>query len=371
MPSVLRAPNAIRSASRSRPLRVGFLPLTDAAPLIAAQELGLFARHQVNVELQREVGWATIAHKIVCGELEAASTPAPLLWAAQLGLGTPRGDTRTALVLSRHGNAITLSRQLREAGVRDPVSLGDHLRTRRDRRVPTFGILSVFSSHHLLLRQWLARASLVPERDFRLVVVPPAQICRNLQNGTIDGFCAGEPWNSHAIQSGIGWSPTWSSATAPGHVAKVLMVRNDFALDYPGEHAGLIRALTAAAAWCDEPHHREALAAMLAAERYLKLPTATILPSLLGRFDAGGGRIEAVPNFHVFHRDDAGHPTFAQAEALHGALRAAGVIPAAADLRLARRVFCPDLHREILTPDAPVHASGLAADLPGAPGRPR
>src|SRR5690242_4538839 len=92
----------------SRRLRLGFLSLTDAAPLIVAQEFGFFARHDLRVELHREIGWATIREKIIYGELDAAQAPAPMLWSAQLGIGCPRGDVLTALVLNRNGNAITL-----------------------------------------------------------------------------------------------------------------------------------------------------------------------------------------------------------------------------------------------------------------------
>jgi ABC-type nitrate/sulfonate/bicarbonate transport system substrate-binding protein len=97
-------------APRPRPLRLGFLSLTDAAPFVAAQELGLFERHGIQVELRREIGWATIREKIIYGELEAAQAPAPMLWSAQLGLGCPPCEVLTALVLNLHGNAITLSR---------------------------------------------------------------------------------------------------------------------------------------------------------------------------------------------------------------------------------------------------------------------
>src|ERR1043165_9741404 len=104
------------------PLRIGFLSLTDAAPFIVAEELGLFARHNLIVELRREIGWATIREKIIYGELDAAQAPAPMLWSAQLGLGCPNCDVLTALVLNQNGNAITLSRGLWEAGVRDAAS---------------------------------------------------------------------------------------------------------------------------------------------------------------------------------------------------------------------------------------------------------
>src|SRR3954465_15214147 len=120
--------------SRTPPLRVGFLPLTDAAPFVAAQELGFFARQNLRVELRREIGWATIREKIIYGELDAAHAPAPMLWSAELGLGCPPCDVLTALVLNLHGNAITLSRELWTAGVRDAATLRDHARTHRSRQ---------------------------------------------------------------------------------------------------------------------------------------------------------------------------------------------------------------------------------------------
>src|SRR6185369_355841 len=111
------------SAPRPKPLRVGFLALTDAAPFVVAEELGLFAKHNIRVELRREIGWATIREKIIYDELDAAQAPAPMLWSAQLGLGCPPCDVLTALVLNLHGNALTLSRALWEAGARDAASL--------------------------------------------------------------------------------------------------------------------------------------------------------------------------------------------------------------------------------------------------------
>lgn len=333
---------------RSRPLRLGFLALTDAAPFIAAAELGLFAQHGLTVELRREIGWATIREKIIYGELDAAQAPAPMLWSAQLGLGCPPTDVLTALVLNQHGNALTLSRALWTAGVRDGTSLRDHARSRRRPTALTFGVVFHFSSHHLLLRDWLRAAGLDPDRDVRIVVVPPAQMFRNLVAGTIDGFCSGEPWNSVAVAEGAGWCPTWSAVQAPGHVEKVLMVTRRFADAHPATHATLVRALAEAAAWCDEPHHRERLADLLAGSRYLNLPRRVVAPPLLGQFDCGNGRVETAPDFHVFHRDDAGVPAVAKAAALQRSLIAAGLLPRAPDPQLPRRLFREDLHRDFV-----------------------
>lgn len=193
-------------------MRVGFL---DAGPFVAAQELGYFRRQGLRVELRREIGWATIREKIICGELEAAQAPAPMLWPAQFGLGCRPCDVLTAFVVNLHGNALTLSRALWNAGVRDAASLRECAQARLPRAILTFGAVFPFSSHHLLLREWLRSAGLDPDRDVRIVVVPPAQMFRNLVAGTIDGFCAGEPWNSVAVREGRVGAPRGARPSSP------------------------------------------------------------------------------------------------------------------------------------------------------------
>ncbi|MEO5958529.1 MAG: CmpA/NrtA family ABC transporter substrate-binding protein [Opitutaceae bacterium] len=347
---MVRLSKTAAAAHPNTTLRVGFLALTDAAPFVVAEERGFFRHRGLRVELRREIGWATIREKIIYGELEAAHAPAPMLWSAQLGLGCPPCDVLTAFVLNLHGNAITLSRALWDSGVRDAASLRTFARDRRERQPLTFGVVFSLSSHHLLLRDWLRSASLEPERDVRIVVVPPAQMFRNLAAGTIDGYCVGEPWNSFAVREGLGWCPTWSAAQQPGHVEKVLMVTRSFAEARAAEHSLLVAALAQAAAWCDEPQNREHLAELLADARYLNLPVRVVAPALLGKFDCGNGRIENVPDFHVFHRGEANVPTAAKAAALQAALGAADLLPpaAASDPELPRRLFREDLHRDAL-----------------------
>ena len=343
-------PSPLASAPQSRPLRIGFLALTDAAPFAVAAQQDLFARHGLRVELRREIGWATIREKIIYGELDAAHAPAPMLWSTQLGLGCPPTAVLTALVLNLHGNALTLSRALWDAGVRDAASLRTHVLDRPARQPLTFGIVFHHSSHHLLLRDWLLAAGINPERDVRIVIVPPAQMFRNLVAGTLDGYCAGEPWNTLAVREGAGWCPTWSAAQSPGHVEKVLLVTQRFAEKNAATHAALVAALAAACAWCDEPHHREPLATLLSDARYLNVSARIIAPALLGRFDCGHGRVEPTPDFHVFARGGANVPTAAKAAALQAELVAAGLLSASTlSPDLPRRLFREDLHRAALT----------------------
>lgn len=357
------APAVVRAA---RPLRVGFISLTDAAPIIVAEELGYFARCGLRVELHREIGWATVREKIIYGELEASHAPAAMLWSTQLGIGCPACEVLTAFVLNLNGNAITLSTALWAAGARDAASLRTYARERRARQPLTFGVVFPYSSQHLQLREWLKTAQLEPDRDVRIVVVPPAQMFRNLAAGTIDGYCVGDPWTSYAVREGVGWCPTWSAALQPGHMEKVVMVTRRFAEARPSEHAAFVTALTTAAAWCDEPQNRERLVELLSEARYLNLPARVIASALLGKFDCGHGRIETVPEFIIFHRGEANVPNVAKATALQTALGTAGLLsPAvAADLELPRRLFREDLHRDALHQQH-LHEHASSPDLRG------
>ncbi|MEO6003258.1 MAG: CmpA/NrtA family ABC transporter substrate-binding protein [Opitutus sp.] len=335
-------------ASGARPLRLGFLALTDAAPLIVAQARGLFAQHGVRVTLHREVGWATIREKILYGELDAAPAPAPMLWSAQLGIGCAAHPVLTAFVFNLHGNALTLSNRLYAEGVRDADTLRSLAKARRGESRLTLGVVFPFSSHHLHLRSWLRQAGINPDVDVRIAVVPPAQMFRNLEAGTIDGYWSGEPWNSIAVRAGVGWCPTWSAAQSPAHIEKVLMVSERFAESRPQEHAGLIAALSAAAAWCDEPEHHTELAELLGGAPFLNLPARVIRPALDGRFDCGQGRVELVPDFLVFHRDNANAPSLTKAVELQRELIASGLLPAETDPDLPARLFREDLFRSAL-----------------------
>jgi ABC-type nitrate/sulfonate/bicarbonate transport system substrate-binding protein len=346
-PAVNKTTHIANSGAARRKLRVGFVPLTDCAPLVMARELGLFLKYGIDVELSRELGWATVRDKILHGELHAAHAVAGLPAAATLGLGCIACDCLTALVLNLAGNAITLSNDLWKRGVRDGATLREEIRQSRRERTLTFGIVYPYSSHHFLLRAWLAGAGIDPERDVRIVVVPPPQMEANLRAGNLDGFCAGEPWNSVAVQSRAGWCAAVSAELAPGHPEKVLLVRRDFAEKRRAEHLALVAALLEACEWCDAPDHRETLLATLARPWCVDVPAAALRRGLGSEFDFGQGRIRQVHNFTLFHRHNANEPTRDKAAWVLNGLRA---LPAAKGPRpgpaLAGQVFRPDLFEQ-------------------------
>ncbi len=322
------APPSPPFAKEGRVLRVGFVALTDAAPFAVAQHQGFFLKHGLNVELSREVGWATVREKIIYGELDAAQCLAPMLWATHLGIGSVPCPVVTGLILSMHGNALTLSNRLWDAGVRGVDSLREEARRRVGERKLTFGVVFAQSSHHMFLRSWLLAGGIDPDRDVRVVVVPPAQMFRNLAAGTIDGYCSGEPWNTLAVRENVGWCPAWSSNSGLSPVEKVLVVTERFAKQRAAEHEALISALVEACVWCDTPQNREPLSRLLSSAHFINQSVHIIAPTLLGQFDCGHGRVVGVPDFHIFHRNGANIPTERKAESLQRELVETGLLTA-------------------------------------------
>lgn len=328
-----------------RTIRLGFVPLADCAPLVMARELGLFQKYGLNVSLSRELGWASIRDKIVYGELDAAHALAAMPVAATLGLGSSHCECVTALVLNLHGNAITLSHDLWQRGVRDGATLRQEvLRSRHDKTF-TFGVVFPVSSHNFLLRAWLTRAGISTERDVRIVVVPPPQMVTNLKAGHLDGFCVGEPWNSVAVQSSAGWCIATSAELDPQHPEKVLMVTREFAEKQPEEHLALVAALLEACEFCAAPENREQVVATLARPVYVNANKDALRRSFSGEFDFGHDLHRTVPDFCVFHDENVNEPSAQKAGWVLQHLRESGLAKDASSLNFAlgRQVFRADL----------------------------
>ncbi|MDX2187731.1 MAG: CmpA/NrtA family ABC transporter substrate-binding protein [Opitutaceae bacterium] len=333
---------------KNQPLRLGYLALTDAAPIAVASELGLFGQFGLEVELSREVGWATIREKIIYGELEAAHAPAPMLWSTRMGIDSAACKVLTALVFNLHGSALTLSSRLWKSGVRTDLEIRDEARRRSGERKLTFGVVFGHSSHSVLLRAWLTRIGLNPDRDVRIVVVPPAQMVRNLAAGTIDGFCSGEPYSTLAVQNGHGWIHAWASALLPEWPEKVLMVTERFAFENQARHLALVAALAEACRWCDKAENRAELVSILSRQEWVAQSPDTLLPALEGVIACGNGRIEVVPDFLSFHRHNANVPTQARAQLIQKALSDARLI-GQAEKDLPHRIFREDIYRQALS----------------------
>jgi ABC-type nitrate/sulfonate/bicarbonate transport system substrate-binding protein len=321
-----------------QPIRIGFIPLADCAPLLVAREREMFHRQGVRVELSCEVGWATIREKLFYGQLDAAHAIAGLVLAMRMGISTPPCRVVAPFVFNLHGNAITLSRDFWNRGVRDAASLKKLVRSTTS-RLFTLGVVSRHSSHNFLLRQWLTAGGIEVDRDVRIVVLPPTQMVANLAAGLIDGYCVGEPWNSVAVERGIGWIAATSEQLAPGHPEKVLLTTEKFIANHPDESLAIIAALKEACAFCDQKENRHEVARILAASGYFDGYETILQRSLVGPLDLGTGQTADASSFHVFHRREANEPTNERGRWLleqfitHGLLTAAQRTEAAAALR--------------------------------------
>ncbi len=318
-PTLHTPPVVLRQSSA---LRVGFVPLSDCAPAAAASARGIFARHGLRVQMLRQPGWASIRDGLMAGTLDAAHAPATL--ALDPEAAGPRGGLRTAFLFNTQGNAITLSMALHRRGLRDHRDLLSEIRARRGNAPLTFAAVARFSMHMVLLRQWLAQGGVDPDKNVRIVTLPPRQMTACLAAGHIDGFCAGEPWNTLATSEGSGWTVATSAQLSPDHPEKALLVTREVAESREGEHHALIRALVEAAAWCDSAAGRRALPALMARPEWLDLPEAVVAPAYQNE------------GFISFHKDGVNEPTPDKAAWLLAELRRQKLVraPASRDAAL-------------------------------------
>jgi nitrate/nitrite transport system substrate-binding protein len=342
-------------------IRLGFIPLTDCAPLVIAQEKGWFRKHGLAVELVREPSWANIRDKVALGLLDGGHMLAPMPLAATLGLGGLNRAIVTALSLDLNGNAITLSKALwqqmlqvdAQAGAA-PLAAAAALRRVIERRRTAgaaplvFAAVFPYSMHNYLLRYWLAAGGIDPDADVRMVFVPPPLMVDNLAARRIDGFCVGEPWNHRAVDLGIGRIAATTGEIWSNHPEKVLGVAADWARRNPETHAALIAAIIEAGQWLDDPANRPEAARIIAAAPFVNAPEEIVALSLTGRLKPGDDEpTRALPAFNLFHRCAANFPWLSHAEWMLVQMVRWGQLGADIDIpAVAARVYRPDLYRK-------------------------
>jgi len=315
MPTATLQPRKVKALPIRRSaglLRIGYVPLIDAAPLLVAQEMGFFEKAGLKVRLDRELGWGSIREKIAYGEIEAAHAPGGLLFSILCGTHSITRAVSTDLVLNLQGNAITLSRRLWEKGVRDTASLKQLIASERPKRL-TFACVSHFSSHSYLLRQWLSAGHINPDRDIRIVFLPPALVGEHMNEGHIDGFCVGEPWNSAAVLDGDGWIVATSATLAPGHPEKVLIIGDELRRERHEEYAALRQAILSACRFCDTPQGRSELVELFHARNIFPLSKKVLANSLIGPLQKGAEQPPETASLFYFFKEEANRATHERA----------------------------------------------------------
>ena len=361
-------------------LKIAFLPLNDAAVLVAAREKGFAEGEGIALDLVRTTSWATLRDRLVFGQVDAAHMLAPLAVAVTLGLSQQAAPITAPFKLGVNGNMLVMACDFAKALEPDVAArIADPLGTAHDfaaaiglwRRKPVIGVVHRFSSHALMLRYWLASAGVDPDRDVLLRVLPPSLTVEAMRAGEIDGFIAGEPWGSAAVEAGLAETVATGERIWRRGVEKVLAFRERWMEDNPETVGRLLRALARAAAWCDDAANHAALADLLCDSRYIDQPADLIARALTGQIVARGGDAAIThPDFMLFSREATPFPWRSQALWIYSQLVRWNMAPNdPATAAKAGRVFRPDVYRRALA-DMDVAMPGASMKVEGAVDRP-
>ena len=361
-------------------LRIGFIPLADATALLVAVDKGFTAAEGLDVELVREVSWSNVRDKLNIGLFDAAHLIAPVAIASSLGLGHIKVPIIAPFGLGVNGNAITVSPALHaaivgaaEGDILDPVVTAKALarvvalRKTHGEDPLTFGMTFPFSTHNYHLRFWMAAGGVDPDEDVRLVVLPPPYMVESLQNGHVDAFCVGAPWNSVAVDLGIGHILHFVSEILSRAAEKLLAVRQRWADENPDVLMRLVRAHAKAADFVEDPGNRDEVAALLARPNRIGVKPDVIRRTLDGHLKVSpDGAYRNDARYLLVGRVGAARPDPAQAAWLYAQMVRWGQASLSREmLRLAKAVWRPDLYDAAIggavAPSAGEPADGIGA----------
>jgi nitrate/nitrite transport system substrate-binding protein len=272
------------AAPEKKDLKVGFIPITCATPIIMAHPMGFYAKHGLNVEVIKTAGWAVIRDKTLNKEYDAAHMLSPMPLAITLGTGsTPTPYTMPA-VENINGQAITLAIKHKD---------------RRDAKAWKgfkFAVPFDYSMHNYLLRYYLAEHGIDPDTDVQIRAVPPPEMVANLRADNIDGFLAPEPVNQRAIYDGVGFIHMLSKEIWDRHPCCAFAASKEFVTGSPNTYAALLKAVIDATAFATKPENRKQIAEAIAPANYLNQPVTVVEQVLTGTFADGLGNVRKVPD---------------------------------------------------------------------------
>ena len=271
-------------AIEKKDLKIGFIPITCATPLIMAHPLGFYSKQGLNVEVVKTAGWALIRDKMLNKEYDATHFLSPMPLAISMGAGSNATPMNVATIQNTNGQAITLS--VKHKDKRDP----------KDWKGFKFAVPFEYSMHNFLLRYYVAESGLDPDRDIQIRVVPPPEMVANLRAGNIDGFLGPDPFNQRAVFEEAGFIHLLTKDLWNGHPCCAFGTSTEFIQKNPNTFAALYRAVLNAAAMAREAKNRELIAKVIAPQQYLNQPETVIAQVLTGKFADGLGNVKTVPD---------------------------------------------------------------------------
>lgn len=273
-----------RGALEKKSLKIGFIPITCATPLIMAHPLGFYEKQGLDVQVVKTAGWALIRDKMLNKEYDATHFLSPMPLAISLGVGSNATPMNVATIQNTNGQAITL--HVKHKDQRDPKRWKGF----------KFAVPFEYSMHNFLLRYYVAEAGLDPDRDIQIRVVPPPEMVANLRAGNIDGYLGPDPFNQRAVYEEVGFIHVLTKDLWNGHPCCAFGTSSEFIRQHPNTFAALYRAVLTAAAMARRPENRELIAKVISPQAYLNQPETVVAQVLTGRFADGLGNVRTVPD---------------------------------------------------------------------------
>jgi nitrate/nitrite transport system substrate-binding protein len=358
-------------------LKLGFIKLTDCVPLVIAKERHYFEDEGLFVTLEAQANWKILLDRVIAGELDGAHMLAGQPLGASAGIGT-KADVITAFSMDLNGNAITVAHEVWKAmqaadstlqggKPAHPVRASALLPLVNERRergeALRFGMVFPLSTHNYELRYWLAAGGISPgyytggdttgttDADVLLSVTPPPQMPATLAQGTIHGYCVGEPWNQQAVFKGIGVPVITDYEIWPNNPEKVFGVTREWNDKHPNTHVAVVKALLRAGKWLDASlENRREACRILSRPEYVGADYEVIANSMTGTFEYEKGDKRPLPDFNVFFRHFATYPFYSDAVWYLSQMRRWGQIPTAQPDAwydsTARAVYRPEIYRK-------------------------
>ncbi|MDD5363835.1 MAG: CmpA/NrtA family ABC transporter substrate-binding protein [Gallionellaceae bacterium] len=282
--SAAQALAAEPGAPEKKDLKIGFVPITCATPIIMAGPMGFYAKQGLNVTLQKTAGWAVVRDKVINKEYDASHMLSPMPLAMSMGLGSQAIPTDVAAIENINGQAITM--HVKHKNNMDPKGW----------KGMKFGLPFDYSIHNLLLRYFLAEHGIDPDQDVELRIMPPPDMVANLRAGNIDGFLGPEPFNQRAVYEGVGFIHTLSRDIWDGHPCCAFGVSEKFAREMPNTFAALFRSIALATEYAHKAENRPEIIKAIAPANYLNQPEIVLEQVMTGRYADGLGNIKNVPD---------------------------------------------------------------------------
>ncbi len=265
-------------------LKVGFVPITCATPIIMAHPMGFYAKYGLDVDVIKTAGWAVARDKSLAKEYDASHMLTPMPLAITMGAGSTAVPFRMPAVENINGQAIVL--HVKHKNKRDP----------KDWKGFKFGVPFDYSMHNFLLRYYVAEHGIDPDKDIQIRVVPPPEMVANLRAGNLDGYLSPDPFNQRAVWEKVGFIHALTKDIWPGHPCCAFACSEEFATSLPNTYAALLKSIVDATAYSSKHENRKEISKAIAPKNYLNQPVPVIEQVLTGKYADGLGKVHNVPD---------------------------------------------------------------------------